>query len=165
MLPRSYDSLRCFACSSSSSSLFWMIILSIFLFSISTLLRFSYLFSSLSYFATAMYYDRSTVFDDSPLGFKMFSSRLRGFYLWDAYLQVNRYFGLKNPTIEILDTFLLLLVVLSIVMQISQLISEQYLWFVHSKNASSMCFWLLIELSIFPIVFIPSFGTWILFCV
>ncbi len=84
--------------------------------------------------------------------------------MWQTYLEIDRYFGLENPTREILDSFLLLFVALTIVVQISELISQQYLWFVNSKNASSVCFSLFIELSVFIVVFLLSFGTGCLFC-
>ena len=79
-------------------------------------------------------------------------------------MQVDGYFGLKNPTREIFDAFLLLLVVLTIIMQISQLVPEQCLWLVNSKNASCVCFSLFVELSVFPVVFLSRFGARGLFC-
>ena len=94
----------------------------------------------------------------------MLSPGRRGFYLWYTYLQVDGYFGLNNPTREIFDAFLLLLVVLTIIMQISQLVPEQCLWLVNSKNASCVCFSLFVELSVFPVVFLSRFGAGGLFC-
>ena len=73
-------------------------------------------------------------------------------------MQIDRHLRLNYSAREIFDGLLLMLVLLAVVMQISQFVLEQCLWFVNSENAACVGLSLFVELSVLSKLLISGFG-------